>query len=366
MNILMFLENSLPDIRVENEIYSLKKAGHEVLLLAGERMPRLIYKSSIAHPWFPLYEFWWKIFVRTMFVHNKFSAIHCHDLPLAKMCYKFSVKYNIPFILDLHENYPALLRNAVHTKTLLGGLLHSNKVWIKYENKYINLADQIITVCSEMAARIGLMIPEKNWNRIHVVQNTINLKTVPSFLYKFLSSNHEPLKIFYAGAINKHRGLQTIIEIVNTLNYKHHKCTTLTIAGEGSYKKKLMKKSSVYIKFLGKVSYSAMFKELKESHIAIIPHLPNDNNNASSSHKLFEYMYAGVTVIVSACESLVRVIKETNVGYIYNNELELLDLLLKIHDNREMLVLGKNGEKAISKYNWEIDSKVLINLYENI
>ena len=72
MKILMILENTFPpDIRVENEIHSLKKAGHEVTLacrskgddrgenktfdgnkitIIRKHMPKLIYKSSIAHP----------------------------------------------------------------------------------------------------------------------------------------------------------------------------------------------------------------------------------------------------------------------------------------------------------------------------
>jgi glycosyltransferase involved in cell wall biosynthesis len=367
MKILMLLEHNLPDIRIDNECYSLKKAGHDVVLLTGDKMPKLIYKSSIAHPWFPMYEFWWRKRIGDIFSQNKIDAIHVHDLPLARLGYEFSVNYNIPFILDLHENYPALLRNAIHTKRLLGRILHSNKAWIKYERKYVLLADQIITVCSEMAARIGLIIPEDNWNKIHVVKNTINIETLPLVGYKPISYIHEPLKIIYAGAINKHRGIQTVIEVVNLLNWKYHKCTTFTIAGEGSYKKKLMRKSSIYIRFMGKISYGNMLKELNESHIAIIPHIPNENNNASSPHKLFEYMYAGVTVITSACESIVRVIKETNCGYCYKEKNDLLNLLIKIHNNREMLKTGMNGRKAVNlKYNWNKDSKRLVDIYNNL
>jgi glycosyltransferase involved in cell wall biosynthesis len=370
MKILMILENSLPDIRVENEIYSLNKAGHHVILVHRDKdkfpMPKWIYKSSIAALKLPFYFNWWREALKPVLAKQKFDAVHVHDLPLAKIGYEISQKYHIPFILDLHENYPALLENSLHTKTILGRLLCSIRQWKNYERKYVGLASQVITICQESANRLDIEYGRYS----HIVQNTINLDTVPRIVYK-PAPIKVILRLFYGGGINKHRGLQVVIEAMQILQQRNI-FIQFEIIGEGSYKKNLINlvasKGIIGIHFHGQKLFPDFMKILSESNIAIIPHLMNDNNNASSPHKLFQYMYSKVPVICSDCDSLARIIQECNCGFIYQNDSieQLAALLIFIDENRQLLARGINGQKAvIDKYNWENDSKELLKIYEN-
>jgi len=372
MKILMLLENNYPgDLRVENEIRALERSGHMIRLISGtETMPELIRKSFIAHPWLPMYENWWRKRVRELIKGQEFDAIHIHDLPLARLGYETSRAKKIPFILDLHENYPALLRDATHTKKPLGRILHSDKAWRRFERDYILTADRIIVTCKESSFRIRGEYNKVAW----IVQNTPDLLRIPNMEDK-KPFRDGILKIFYAGAINKHRGLQTVIEAIRILYNKHDIIAWLTIAGEGSYKKELQRQAStlprqpaIMVRFVGQQSFDTIFRMMREHHIGIIPHLRNENNDASSPHKLFQYMATGIPILASDCPSVARIVKNNGAGYVYEagNARDLADWIRRIDENRDLLDIGDMGIRAVyNKYNWINDSQGLINLYNN-
>jgi len=378
MKILMILETSLPDIRVENEIYSLQSAGHKVTLFCsgdvlymklhgadvfGIRIPKLIRKSFIAHPWLKMYESFWERELIQFLGKHDFDAIHVHDLPLARLGVMARQLTGCKFVLDLHENYPALLKEATHTKKILGRILHNQKAWERLEKWAVDQADEVIVICSEAYDRIRSIAEGRPW----IVENTVNTKTMPDFSFQ-KPSNIECLRLFYGGGINKHRGIQTVIEAIRYLLEKEGIIVRLFIMGSGSYKKELQRqaKDLPYVSFVMSKPLRYFMREMSQSHIVIIPHLENDNNNASSPNKLFQAMYAGVTLIVSSCRSIREIITEENCGYFYQagNYMDLVHLLIAIDRDRSMLNLGENGRKAVERrYNWEHDSKALIRLY---
>ncbi|RLC55464.1 MAG: hypothetical protein DRH89_07630, partial [Candidatus Cloacimonadota bacterium] len=226
MRILMILENTFPpDIRVEKEIKSLIAAGHEIVLACSspaskdeakdwnsatiirKKMPRFIYKSSVGCLQFQFYFNYWRKYLKFVFKQYKFDAIHLHDLPLAKVAKEFSIKYQIPFVLDLHENWPAAMKIAVHTNTILGKTFSSNIQWQYYERKNVLQADKIITVVEEMKERISQ--PELHDNDIYVLPNTISLD---DSIFEESTIKNKRLTLFYAGGINIHRGLQIVLQ----------------------------------------------------------------------------------------------------------------------------------------------------------
>src|SRR4030042_3072422 len=118
MRILMVLDHEFPpDIRVENEIASLHKAGHEIHLACYTRKNRpltdetpncqihrksistFLYKSSVACLKFPFYFAFWRKFIMELFTRNTYDAMHIHDLPLAQIGSEMKRRYSIKFVL---------------------------------------------------------------------------------------------------------------------------------------------------------------------------------------------------------------------------------------------------------------------------
>jgi glycosyltransferase involved in cell wall biosynthesis len=388
MKILMILESEFPpDVRVENEILALTDAGHEVHLACTTRKNRpeserfgkafvhrkkiseFIYKSSVGCLKFPFYFNFWRNFLFTICSAEGFDAVHINDLPLSEIGREIKEKFNTRLIIDLHENWPALLKTAAHTHTIAGRLLSSNRQWVEYEKRMLPAADKVITVIEEARERvINLGIDPK---KICIVSNTINYDSLD---IKSVMKDQEVFTIFYGGAINRHRGLQIVLEAVQNFIRKGKKIR-FWIVGDGSYRKTLEKlskslKIEPYVKFWGHKPFLEMLDILAESDAAIIPHIRNDNNDASSPNKLYQYMYLNKPIISSDCTSLKRIINQTHTGFIYKNDSadELCLLLERLSGERNIIdELNGNGRKAvIEKYNWNVDKGRLLDAYRDL
>jgi glycosyltransferase involved in cell wall biosynthesis len=388
MKILMILESEFPpDVRVENEMLALTEAGHEIHIACSTRKNRseyeifgnsvihrktmsgFIYKSSVGCLKFPFYFNFWRRFVFGLCKKEAFDVIHIHDLPLSRIGVEVRRKYNTRLVIDLHENWPALLKTAAHIQTIPGKLLSSDKQWVRYEQKMLPQADKVITIIEEARDRVAALGIDRD--KICMVSNTINFENLS---VKSTRKDSDTLTLFYGGAINRHRGLQIVLKamkmcILEKLNVR------LWIVGSGSYRNELEKLSGILdikpnVKFWGQKPFHEMLELLAESDAAMIPHLRTDNNDASSPNKLYQYMYLNKPVISSDCTSLKRIISETKTGYIYKNDSpeELFLLLRKLCADRKILEdVNGNGRKAVlEKYNWNYDKKRLINAYTEL
>lgn len=375
-----------PDIRVENEIETLVSAGYEVHVACytqerrssndehlGAQIHRkaistFLYKSSVACLKFPFYFNFWRSFLKELFSKLDFDAIHIHDLPLAKVGYEFSREHNIPYVLDLHENWPALLEISEHVNTPFGKLLSSTKQWRAYERKYAQHADHIITVVEEMKDRIRLL--GVSGASIYILNNTFNLNNK----YDFSSKTEEKqIVLYYAGGLNKHRGLQTVIKGMKPIVEKN-KNVVLWIVGSGKYAnslKQIVIEENVaeYVKFFGQKPYTEAMHLLSKSDIALIPHIKTEQSDNSSPNKLFQYMYFKKPIIVSNCNSVVRIIEETSSGSVYefNNPASFAFEVTEMIESGNIEQMGENGKKSVlDKYNWDMSAKSLLSLYSNI
>jgi glycosyltransferase involved in cell wall biosynthesis len=387
MKILMVLEREFPhDTRVENEIESLVNTGHQIHLacytLEGrkandqykaiqiyrKKISRFLYKASVGALKFPYYFNFWRTYINQLLANQSFDAIHIHDLPLIKVGLEIKERYNIHVIVDLHENWPAALREAVHTKTLLGRILSSDKQWVNYEKNMLTLAERIITVVDEMKERlvnIGV-----NEDRIIVIPNTLQIK-------RFNASEKKPDKnyitLFYAGGLNIHRGLQIVIRALPMILDKYSN-SRLWIIGSGTYIKELKQlanhlKVNEFITFFGWKNLTEINDLLSMSDIALIPHLKSEQSDNSSPNKLFQYMYAQKPILASNCNSIRRIIEETDTGvvYLHDSPDDFALKLMKLLKDSNLINMGVNGKKTVmSKYNWDITVKPLVNLYNSL
>jgi glycosyltransferase involved in cell wall biosynthesis len=388
MKILMVLETEFPpDVRVENEMLALTEAGHEVHLACSTKKNRpekegfgksiiyrkkittFIYKSSVGCLKFPFYFNFWRNFIFTICGKERYDVIHIHDLPLSQIGVDVKRKFNTRLVIDLHENWPALIKIAPHTQTVLGKLLSSDNQWREYEQKMLPEADKVITIIEEARDRvIGLGIES---GKISMVSNTINFENLSIQAEK---KNTNILTIFYGGAINRHRGLQLVLKAIKMCVLNNVKIK-FWIVGDGSFRKELEKislqlKIDSQVHFWGHKPFIEMLEILAESDAAIIPHLRTENNDASSPNKLYQYMYLNKPIISSDCTSLKRIINETHTGFIYKNDSpgDLFQLIERLSYDRKLLdEINGNGRKAVmEKYNWNIDKQRLIEAYRGL
>lgn len=384
----MVLEGEFPpDIRVENEIDSLYKEGHNVHIACTTRLRRaeievkstmtihrkpislLVYKSSVGALRFPMYFLFWRKFLNQLSSSINFDIIHVHDLPLAIVGYEIAKKAKARFVLDLHEHWPSLLSVSTHTQTFLGKILSKNVQWMKYEFKMCGLADAIIVISEEFKSRlIGFGVPA---HKIHIVSNTLNLDIVNG-IKTFEKS--ERFEMFYGGGINKHRGLEIVIdaipEIVKTIPDFLFK-----IVGTGNYldelKNRIKQKGvSNHVSFTGYLPFENLMEQLSASNISVIPFMRNDHSEIAVPHKLFQYIFMEVPILASNCSTISRILNETNGGMVYkwDSVIDFAEKTTEIFQNYSswQQKMKKAKELVLTKYNWNIDSGKLIQLYDDL
>jgi len=390
MDILMVLTSEFPpDIRVENEIKALLKAGFGVhiacqtmkplplkdtylnCIIHRRKIPKFVYKSSVACLDFPIYFRFWRKFILSLIKEYNFVALHFHDLPLAKVGLDIKKSFKIPIVLDLHENFPVLLKISRHIQTYPGKLFFSEKQWRNYEIKMCAEVDGVIVVVDEAKERLRKLgiAPEK----IYIVSNTHIVSPIEDASENVIKKARKPV-LMYGGGINEHRGLQYIIDSIPIL-IKDFPHITLKIAGDGSYVEKLKERAiktcvEKNVDFIEYKPYKEFLELIAESDVAIIPHVKSEHTDSTIPHKIFHYLYLGIPMLVSNCDPLQRIVNEAKAGLVYRYDspshfAEQLTNLMKDYEFWKENSL-KARQIIISKYNWNVDSGRLISLYKKL
>lgn len=377
-----------PDTRVENEIKSLAEAGHEVHIACFHKegkplleqsseccihrypISKFMFKASVGVLKFPFYFNYWRKIVDGLFEKEKFDVVHVHDLPLAKIGYEAKSKYGAKFVLDLHENWPVLLQLSKHTNTFFGKLLSSNSQWVRYEKEMCVLADKIIVVVDEAKTRICALGVSSE--KVEVVSNTLNIDQFDPIERKEFKTDR--FRMLYVGGINYHRGIQNVVKAVSILKGRGVE-VHFDLVGDGSYLadiKKLIDELQVRdnVTVHGFKHYTQICDLYESANVAMIPHIKSGHTDNTIPHKIFQYMYAEIPMIVSNCDPLVRIVNETKSGIVYrfDNPQELADILADLHDHPDALNgYIKHGRQAvIDKYNWKVDGAKLVELYAHL
>ena len=124
------------------------------------------------------------------------------------------------------------------------------------------------------------------------------------------------------------------------------------------------------VEYFGQVDRKKMFEIFSKSCVGIIPFLPEPNHVNATPNKFFEYLSAGLPIVISNFPKWQSFIDKHDVGATFEpgNPEDLGKKLREILDKRQEL--DELGQKAknlvIEKRNWDNEYKKIKNLYERI
>jgi len=388
----MLLDSEFPpDIRVENEAQSLLDAGHEVHILCynyGARAKSENYSGIHIHRFniqkqlakkmlgllhqLPVYRTIWYRQVFRILKAEAFDAVHIHDLPLCSLIQGIKKEFTIRIIADMHENYPYLVAEQPYMNSLFGRVVLSKKIWFRKERLWLNQADHIICVASEMKDRLNQVLEHKD--NISIVPNTLNFKTFVAS-QKPITGLKERFKnkfiVSFIGGIDAVRGIEYLLDAAYEINNRIPELLVLLV-GEGKTLDSLREKVASLnmndkVVFEGFKPSSFMQAYIEISDICVIPHIRSEQTDNSSPNKLFQYMYFGKPVISSNCKSLEKLILTEECGLIFSdrNSSDLAEKVITLYKDAGLRKkLGENGRLSVMrKYNWEATSGALLQIY---
>jgi glycosyltransferase involved in cell wall biosynthesis len=391
MKILMVLDEEFPpDVRVEKEMSTLVRKGHEVHLLCYTmsdqpqheemegftvfRVPitRLTYKFKALALMFPTYFLFWKKSIQHRLASESYDIIHFHDLNLLRVALEVAKERSIPVIGDYHENRPEIMRYYHHVRTFPGNWLISVNKWKRFEARFTRHLDHLILVTEEARSyycdQYGM-----DMDKITVVENYPEpAPLLKQPVKKEIIQKYEGRKMFlYFGDTGMRRGTGTILETARMLKDDPGYC--FVIIGTSKEQKTLEKIQTRYglsnVELTGFLSLPNAASYFRAAYAGLSPLLRNLHHDTTYANKVFQYMTFGIPAIVSDCPAQERVILEADCGLVHkaNDAADLASAIRQLDDQALHDRLGANGAEAVKiKYNFTAAGNRLLQLYDRI
>jgi glycosyltransferase involved in cell wall biosynthesis len=366
--IIISVTNDLvTDQRLKRHCGALYDEGYDILLtgrLLKESLPLedRPYRTRRVRHWFNKGFLFYAEYNTRLFFFLLFAPcdiLHSNDLDTLPANYLISRLRARPLVFDSHEYFtevPELTRRPV-----------VRKIWETLESVIFPKLRYIITVNRSIA----LAYRKKYKKEVHIVRNVperINEKHAVSRKLYSLPENKK-LIIMQGAGINRDRGAE---EAVEAMQYIEN--AVLVIAGKGDILpelKRIVSRLSLQerICFINTLPYKELMRLTMICDCGLsLDKDSNLNYRYSLPNKLFDYIMAGIPVVVSDLPELRHIVEKYQIGLVTGSVspkgiAEKVNCLLYGTPVTNWKV---NLKLASDDLNWDKEKHVLISLYRKI
>jgi glycosyltransferase involved in cell wall biosynthesis len=305
---------------------------------------------------------------------ERVDLILVRDLPLAPTAILAARRLRVPVVLDMAENYPAMIRDLWTTGSTRPGdfLIRNPKAVEAVERWTLARVSHVLVVVEESRDRIAALgVPT---DRISVVGNTPSLARLNLGAERNPPQTEDPangtspLHLVYVGLLEHARGVASAIEAIAICRDRGVP-VRFTVVGDGRARadfSALVQRLSLTeseVQMRGFLPYDEALRVVGSADVGIIPHLANESWNTTIPNKLFDYMAAGLAVLTSDAVPARRVVEETGCGtsFASGNPYALAKALEGLWRSGSSRTYGLRGRQAIrSRFNWEEDRSRLL------
>jgi len=298
---------------------------------------------------------------------EKYDVFHAHDLNTLIGAYLAARKQSAKLIYDSHELF--MERNRFEPYRPIDKWIRK-----KVEAYLIKRSDHVITVndslAKELADNYKVRLPTIVMNTPSRKKESVSAQCVSLRHVIGIQDNYHIL--LYSGAITRNRGLENLIQ---SLVYLPQCFLVLMGYGNDVYKNKLR----TVARERGVDSRFAFFGPVPSDQVVLyagsadLGVAPIENVCLSyyycSPNKLFEYLHAGIPVIASDFPEMSRIINQYGVGITFDPSTpeDIARAAREILQNPEKWQnLEEKTHSLVSVYNWENESRKLIDVYRSL
>ena len=264
-------------------------------------------------------------------------------------------------IFDSHEDYPTQIMEKEWIPTLLRRIISS--AYRAYETHVVKQLDAVLFPCTKN----GINIFENRAKQVVILSNAVMREEMTPPQQEAQKSGDT---ICCTGSLTYQRGITHLIRAAHQAGVK------LILAGQYSseeYRRELeaMPEYSC-VEYLGYIGRQELAQVYARSSIGMSTIL-NVGQYASLDNfptKVYEYMAAGLPVIVSDYPFMRRSVQQDDFGIAVDPAdvqavAQAIGAILS--DPQRAQQMGENGRQAVlQKYNWDIELKKLLELYDSL
>jgi glycosyltransferase involved in cell wall biosynthesis len=389
MNICKVWDAEYPwDVRAEKVAKALTERGHKVHMVARNRDGRLLQETlpeATIHrlsplPWvgrqlndismFPAFfnPRWGQHILETARA-TQAQVVLCRDLPLAPTAIWAARRLNLPVVLDMAENYPAMIRAVWESdRHRWWDWLVRNPAAVSWVEQWTLLRVQhILAVVEESRDRlVSLGYPRE---QVTIVSNTPPLARVAATATRSQGprSENRPLHLVYLGLLEVPRGIGVLLGAVSQARQKGIPIQ-LSIIGTGRDEEIFKRQGRTLgldqgaVRFYGFVPHDAALGLVAEADVGVIPHYADESWDTTIPNKLFDYMAAGLPVLTSNAKPCERIVTTSGCGDVFRDrdEGDCVQAIQRLADPEVRGRMAAAGRAAVTnQYNWDLDSERL-------
>jgi glycosyltransferase involved in cell wall biosynthesis len=376
------------DVRAEKTCVSCTRAGYDVHIVARNRAWRALEEQlaeGTVHrmrPWrwagrrgdsllsFPAFMSpRWLRHLADVVRRVRPTVILVRDLPLCPTAIWIGARYGVPVVLDMAENYPAMMRkNFEAGRHRLADYVVRNPALVAAVERYcLPRLARIIVVVEENVARLErLGVPAE---RISLVSNTPPMALIEARPATRAGDGGGAITLVYVGILELPRGISELLQAVRLLRGTPQPVRAVII-GKGRDASILQDEATALgltpaeVTFVGHVpSRDDVRATVRGADVGVLPHHANEAWNTTIPNKLFDYMAAELPVITSDVIPFARIVRETGAGIVFKSRdpASLASAIRTLFDGARRRAYGAAGLAAVrSRYNWEYDAHVLV------
>lgn len=361
------------DARIWKHARLLSDSGHNVKLICPWTLPNRTNIDGIDIYTFtkaphriirPLW-YWISLVPLLILVIRRSQIVHFHDLDLLPIMTLIALVK--PVVYDVHENYP----DEMLEKEWIPKLLRPSTYYVV---KYVQL------VCSLIIKNIVLVAPsQEKYFGSSSLHKTYLYNYASISLIEEVADNYESRSpcVIFTGSQHLNNGSMLLLDIAHLVVKKNVSVKFIMIDRFSDYKFReqfYKKRSSLELEnnviIVGNIKPQSIMEYLNTATIGISPNLRVPQQINGIHTKLFEYMAAGIPMIISDLPHQKELIMQTGSGYAEMPESpeDFANAIIKLTENPSLaMAMGRSAQIAfLDHYCYESQLAILLRFYNKI
>lgn len=297
------------------------------------------------------------------------DVYHCNEVDSWFIGVLLKIFHSKQCVFDVHEHYPSTFAQSRFPRwiqPLIAGIIRlSFRILTPFTDRVV-LAKRSVSNDFNIAE-----------NKKVLVQNYTPLAGLNFASDRQIFKGAKDMyTLVHLGLFSKPRGWPQILNAMAVMKHQNLKLLVIGDINDGSRSEFEQRVKDLgldtRVKIMDWMPFDQAFQHLLNAEIGIIGFQPGILNNVyAMPHKMFDYMAAGLAVVLpNFAVEVAPVISESGCGVLIDSA-DPCDIAAKLDsmlDNPESIFsMGENGKEAVaSDYNWENEADKLIAMYHSL